>query len=70
MGLALKLVLSNLIMTDSIGRQTLLNSVAEDDGEYEGVDPAVSRGLPKAIVGCRILDFKVKTLHCGHLKLK
>jgi len=42
MGLALKIVLSNLSMTDSIGRQALLHSVAEDDGEYEGVDPAVS----------------------------
>ena len=40
LGIALKLVLSSLSMTDSIGRQALLQN-AEDEGEYDGVDPAV-----------------------------
>lgn len=40
LGIALKLVLSSLSMTDSIGRQALLQN-AEDEGEYDGVDPAL-----------------------------
>ena len=64
MGLALKIVLSNLSMTDSIGRQALLNSVAEDDGEYEGVDPAVSFYLLKtAVEPYDVIDIKSK--HCA-----
>lgn len=40
MGIALKLVLSSLSTTDSIGRNALQN--AEDDGDLAGADPAVT----------------------------
>lgn len=41
MGIALKLVLSSLSMTDSIGRHALLQN-AEDDSDLAGADPAVT----------------------------
>lgn len=40
MGIALKVVLSNLSVTDSIGRQALLQN-PDDDTDYEGVDPTL-----------------------------
>jgi len=40
MGIALKLVLSSLSMTDSIGRHALSQN-AEDDGDLAGADPAI-----------------------------
>lgn len=40
MGIALKLVLSNLSMTDSMGRYALSQN-AEHDNDLAGADPAV-----------------------------